>query len=47
MLSPDSGMAWLEALPRDPRPPVFLYLHYMEPHGPYAPEEFALEREDE
>jgi arylsulfatase A-like enzyme len=26
----------LQHLPRDPRP-LFLYLHYLDPHGPYAP----------
>lgn len=39
-----SALDWLETLPRDPRSPAFLYLHYMEPHGPYEPEEFALDR---
>ena len=38
------ALAWLESLPRDPRPPAFLYLHYMEPHGPYTPDEFALDQ---
>ena len=29
--------AWLDGRPRDDRRPVFLYLHYMEPHFPYDP----------
>ena len=36
-----AGLAWLDtlALAAPARPPVFLYLHYMEPHVPYTPPE--------
>jgi arylsulfatase A-like enzyme len=39
------GMRWLDEV-RASRPdvPVFLYLHYMEPHTPYAPPPALLER---
>ena len=32
----DRAIAWLDARPDDDRPP-FLYLHYSDPHEPYAP----------
>lgn len=34
-----AGLAWLDSLPRDggERAPVFLFLHYMEPHPPLLP----------
>jgi arylsulfatase A-like enzyme len=36
----DEGLDWLEG--RDPGTPFFLWLHFMEPHGPYLPpEEYA------
>jgi arylsulfatase A-like enzyme len=35
---------WLTRLPKAPRPPVFLYLHYIEPHLPYAPAPSAVDR---
>jgi arylsulfatase A-like enzyme len=31
-----AGLGWLRALPADGRP-FFLYLHYMDAHGPYRP----------
>jgi arylsulfatase A-like enzyme len=31
----DQGLAWLRR--RDPERPFFLWLHYMDPHGPYIP----------
>ncbi|MGQ0721346.1 MAG: sulfatase family protein [Candidatus Eiseniibacteriota bacterium] len=31
----DQGLAWLGR--RDPKRPFFLWLHYMDPHGPYVP----------
>ncbi len=31
----DQGLAWLRA--SDPGKPFFLWLHYMDPHGPYVP----------
>jgi arylsulfatase len=35
----DAAVAWLEQ--RDPQKPFFVFLHYMDPHGPYdAAEEF-------
>lgn len=36
-------VAWLDALP-SPRPPLFVYLHYMETHTPYLPDAESLER---
>jgi len=39
------ALAWLdEVRGRQPRPPVFLYLHYMEPHNPYDPPDADLDR---
>jgi arylsulfatase A-like enzyme len=40
------ALAWLDSLKASgaQRPPVFLYLQYMEPHSPYAPLKGALER---
>lgn len=41
----DEGLHWLESLSSDE--PFFLWLHYMDPHGPYAPpEEFSSLFED-
>ncbi len=39
------ALAWLDNLSPPPGPsrPVFLHLHYMEPHNPYAPRDEALE----
>jgi arylsulfatase A-like enzyme len=38
-------LSWLDSLSAaGPRPPVFLYIQYMEPHSPYAPRKDALER---
>jgi arylsulfatase A-like enzyme len=38
-----AALAWLDRLPSGAAaPPVFLYLHYMEPHIPYAPSPAAL-----
>lgn len=37
------AFAWLDGL-SSPRPPVFLYLQYMEPHSPYDPPDAALRR---
>jgi arylsulfatase A-like enzyme len=38
-----AALEWLdEALPR--RQPIFLYLHYMEPHHPYDPPDEIIER---
>ncbi len=46
----DEAIDWLEARP-DPARPVFMYLHYSDPHGPYGPpadsdrwRDFASER---
>jgi arylsulfatase A-like enzyme len=36
------AMEWLDRLPQSRRSPIFLYLHYMEPHIPYKPEESFL-----
>jgi len=36
------ALAWLDGVP-EPRPPVFLYLHFMEPHTPYDPPEVILD----
>jgi arylsulfatase A-like enzyme len=40
------ALAWLDSLKPSgaKRPPVFLYIQYMEPHSPYAPLKGALER---
>ena len=40
------ALAWLDSLSASgaTRPPVFLYIQYMEPHSPYAPRKDALER---
>lgn len=38
------ALAWLDRLPADRTAPFLLYLHYMEPHVPYAPTEAALEK---
>ncbi len=32
-----AALRWLDELPAHPRPAVFLYLQYMEPHTPYVP----------
>ena len=39
-------VSWLDSLAAagGRRPPVFLYIQYMEPHSPYAPPEAALRR---
>ena len=34
----DAALAWLAA-ERDPRRPMFLWVHYVDPHGPYRPPE--------
>jgi len=33
----DQALAWLRTIPG--QEPVFLWLHYMDPHGPYVPPE--------
>jgi arylsulfatase A-like enzyme len=39
-----AALAWLDGLPSGAAaPPVFLYLHYMEPHIPYEPSPSALQ----
>ncbi len=39
------AFSWLDGLgAAGQRPPVFLYLHYMEPHNPYDPPQPILER---
>ncbi|HJQ85829.1 MAG TPA: sulfatase, partial [Candidatus Binatia bacterium] len=40
------ALGWLDELPAPAgrRPPTFLYVHYMEPHSPYAPDEAMLAR---
>jgi arylsulfatase A-like enzyme len=38
------ALAWLDGLPADPARPVFLYLHYVEPHPPYSPPPAVLDR---
>jgi arylsulfatase A-like enzyme len=38
-------VSWLDSMTATgKRPPVFLYIQYMEPHSPYAPPEAALQR---
>ncbi len=39
-------LSWLDSLAPEGgrRPPFFLYVQYMEPHGPYAPPRAALQR---
>jgi arylsulfatase A-like enzyme len=32
----DAAITWLES-DRDPKQPFFLWVHYMDPHGPYTP----------
>lgn len=39
-----NALSWLKSLPKASTAPVFLYLHYMEPHTPYQPPEEILER---
>lgn len=40
-----AALAWLDAVRRErPARPVLLYLHYMEPHTPYAPSTEAVDR---
>jgi arylsulfatase A-like enzyme len=39
----NEAFAWLDGLSA-PRPPVFLYLQYMEPHAPYDPPDAAVQR---
>jgi arylsulfatase A-like enzyme len=38
------ALAWLDSLPAEGRDPVYLYVHYMEPHTPYAPRDAAVRR---
>jgi len=40
------SLAWLDRLrhDRNPLPPIFLYLHYMEPHNPYDPPDAFLDK---
>ncbi len=39
------ALAWLDGVRRDqPGKPVFLYLHYMEPHAPYDPPQADVDR---
>jgi len=38
------ALSWLAARSKEDRRPLFLYLHYMEPHSPYAPSPVALAR---
>jgi arylsulfatase A-like enzyme len=39
------ALAWLDGVRRDqPEKPVFLYLHYMEPHPPYSPPQADVDR---
>jgi arylsulfatase A-like enzyme len=35
----EAALAWLDGPSRPPGAPAFLYLHFMEPHSPYAPPE--------
>jgi arylsulfatase A-like enzyme len=42
-LAPDV-LAWVDGLPKTPSRPVFLYLHYVEPHSPYSPPVAMLDR---
>lgn len=40
-----AGLTWLDETRRQrPRAPIYLYLHYMEPHNPYHPPDVYLER---
>lgn len=40
------ALAWVDSFGRIPeqRPPLFLYVHYMEPHNPYDPPDEILDR---
>ncbi len=38
------ALRWLDSLPQTPAPPVFLYLHSMEPHTPCEPPADILDR---
>jgi len=39
------ALKWLDELGgKPPRPPVFMYLHYMEPHNPYDPPDEYVDR---
>ena len=39
------ALSWLDQVQRErPHAPVFLYLHYMEPHNPYDPPDANLDR---
>ena len=41
----NEALNWLESVRRErPGTPVFLYLHFMEPHAPYAPPREMLDR---
>jgi arylsulfatase A-like enzyme len=42
----EAGLTWLDEVSerRPSRTPVYLYLHYMEPHNPYHPPERYLDR---
>ena len=38
------AFAWLDRVTAESGKPVFLYLHYIEPHPPYTPPEAILDR---
>jgi arylsulfatase A-like enzyme len=38
------ALKWLDELQKAPARPVFLYLHYVEPHPPYSPPDPVLDR---
>ncbi len=39
-----NALAWLDTLPTPRKTPVFLYLHFMEPHFPYMPPKDSFDR---
>jgi arylsulfatase A-like enzyme len=38
------AMDWIDSLPKDPGAPIFVYLHVIDPHAPYAPDSNAMGR---
>ena len=40
MRTTDAALRWL-ATARDPARPLFLWVHYIDPHGPYQPPDDA------
>ena len=38
------ALDWIDSLPKNSGAPIFVYLHVMDPHAPYAPDSKAMGR---